>query len=1240
MKNRNLTKSIIEKGGLMIEALAMLGLIAVVTPTMYKKSAERTMEVEDINTATTVRTYMNAADSYMAANYSKLINEMEDGTSNEISMEELKKYLPYQYDTDSSLYNYETPKIKVVKSGSNLTAFALFPAVGDENTGLGQERTARIAALVGANGGYVTDSKTARGVGGVWNLSGEDYTKVFDSEDPHIYSLVTASNNVVNSVTAAAATENTKYLQRTKNDGETWPNAMRTDLYMGGGDDAADDPDDTNTDLHSIRNIESLIVGAEKAPDGSNYGLYMTGTKKDAYVEGTLKAAAGSLFVNPSTMVYGIPDENGKYVDSGRNKYSAITRISRRGDIENSGNTIYLGVIDTNRGVNIEAFGRQIKGGLFYGHKVNGSDTHPGTARVSLISEELFELGNGKLSSYDEYESNVIINRGSIGNNRVPGQPDKELNSAGGKLAPEYTEGKKPVFPARVGSNMMVDGLLAAGQVDAQHLRTASFSSGSEKLDDTHKWFNVDKDGVKIQDTDIDAVIGAGGTGGRNGTSVTVDRSGILMNTANAVPSNKAEFVVGRTNLDEYDNNNFIRGRAQRVLFQNDDVFFQIGSGKLEKDGTGLPLPGFGEATELGEKDIYFGSRDRDCVGSYEGRCEARSDAYRAIFGDGGTIDVIGSNFKVFKQGYGNNVFSVRAGAFNDLDDVERTQYRDAYIRSSGYNYDIAMHGAVVVTNGLQPDDDYAGAYISIGSSQGRLLAEQNVVPKAVSIRDYSNDSGQANGDTFAANIINIDTNKKYETELGLSFDDNIHAYRPAYVSPGRLVRPYYSYNIDGPNGDSNGIYIRKGAIAVGGFGAGNTTYITRGQIAISPTDPNYSNYTYSAANSKGTVLANRFVANNIKDGELIKVPEMIKDDVYKKYNGNTVRYDTYMVNPAYTSVMNDIKMVSRGGARLSDILPDFITKAIYVASNDKDESAFTNFSFTLNGNSGHGSSPLALANEPSSTDTYSWSSPYLGIVPAPQCPPGYGRVITVTPTSMQMAQAGQLYNDTSRKSRRLGKKLALSNSVIPPLETNKMIDLTKQAEYSQLEVAQNSGSGAASGFSMLDASLTKQDGTRAYVLATTQQNSRPLVFQQSTWLKAAVVPLVNGKSMKFGDKPGTNDYVRGWAVLMGFLYRSDEYANFLASSSANVGALVTPKDGKPGLYWNVFPVMKHTLEAIATTYCFFDRANMYGDYGDTKPIDKYDVLKDVGSSYEPISKSDTYRQRLNDPTLVYEELW
>jgi hypothetical protein len=79
-QNNNLSNTkLLERGGLMIEALAMLGLIAVVTPTMYKKSAERTLEVEDINTATTVRTYMNAVEAYMANEYGTFVSERQEG---------------------------------------------------------------------------------------------------------------------------------------------------------------------------------------------------------------------------------------------------------------------------------------------------------------------------------------------------------------------------------------------------------------------------------------------------------------------------------------------------------------------------------------------------------------------------------------------------------------------------------------------------------------------------------------------------------------------------------------------------------------------------------------------------------------------------------------------------------------------------------------------------------------------------------------------------------------------------------------------------------------------------------------------------------------------------------------------------------------------------------------------------------------------------------------------------------
>ncbi len=42
----------------------------------------------------------------------------------------------------------------------------------------------------------------------------------------------------------------------------------------------------------------------------------------------------------------------------------------------------------------------------------------------------------------------------------------------------------------------------------------------------------------------------------------------------------------------------------------------------------------------------------------------------------------------------------------------------------------------------------------------------------------------------------------------------------------------------------------------------------------------------------------------------------------------------SYLLDPAYTSIMNDIKLVSRGGASLSDILPNYILKSVEEIEN------------------------------------------------------------------------------------------------------------------------------------------------------------------------------------------------------------------------------------------------------------------------------------------------------------------
>ena len=73
--------------------------------------------------------------------------------------------------------------------------------------------------------------------------------------------------------------------------------------------------------------------------------------------------------------------------------------------------------------------------------------------------------------------------------------------------------------------------------------------------------------------------------------------------------------------------------------------------------------------------------------------------------------------------------------------------------------------------------------------------------------------------------------------------------------------------------------------------------------------------------------------------------------------------YTVYQIDPAYTSVMNDIKLTSRGGARLSDILPTYINKGITPISGS-------------------------------------------GSVAYPSCPVGYAPAIAVIPTQIDLSKA------------------------------------------------------------------------------------------------------------------------------------------------------------------------------------------------------------------------------------------
>ncbi|MBQ7284885.1 MAG: hypothetical protein IJW72_01345, partial [Alphaproteobacteria bacterium] len=296
-----------------------------------------------------------------------------------------------------------------------------------------------------------------------------------------------------------------------------------------------------------------------------------------------------------------------------------------------------------------------------------------------------------------------------------------------------------------------------------------------------------------------------------------------------------------------------------------------------------------------------------------------------------------------------------------------------------------------------------------------------------------------------------------------------------------------------------------------------------------------------------------------------------------------TKKYDAYQLNPAYTSVMHDIKLTTRGGARLSDILPDFINRGIYVLDNTYPESKTNGNweSYTVSNNSGVLKVSPDLGDCMGNADCI--ASPWLGFVPAPQCPPGYSKVITINPIRWKMAEA---YYITGVESVESDIATKFRNYFVP--QTNPFNATFKLGE--------------ADGSAGMHTHQLSEGGA--------------LTFQTNTWLNTTV-------------SANTGTFM-GWHAIMGFLYYGDHYADYL--SHVNSGGNYSGK-----VIWNLFPVYNEEMSAIANVYCYFERDNVTGWTWKNEYTGTYDQLTSFRSGYE---KDANYKNRLNDPALGYTEAW
>ena len=491
----------------------------------------------------------------------------------------------------------------------------------------------------------------------------------------------------------------------------------------------------------------------------------------------------------------------------------------------------------------------------------------------------------------------------------------------------------------------------------------------------------------------------------------------------------------------------------------------------------------------------------------------------------------------------------------------------------------------------------------------------------------------------------------------------------PEYVQVwGREQNSYSSFGQYAKNGDAYFAMLKinpsdiSGSASAAGVTDDASIYVRRGAIEFEPSVSSNAD-AYAADEGFGYIKANRFITNTGK-----MVPTV---DRPTGYEGGEA-YDQYMVNPAYTSVMHDIKLTTRGGARLSDVLPDYVLKGVYNLVNNCRENQ-------------------SEGDKCQEEDMSKWAHPYIGIVPYASCPPGYLNQATIIPISFNMGQGGDLIlsnnlgrsGGTERTGRWVVNPFPRQAQIINKAGTNLDIVYPKLHEVSSYTYQEASGEhesfemrtrarteGWFWGYNAIhptsEGSTTTSDvnthgshaggggiGANYEPWRYTQDDrggseeswplvAEPLYFQQNTWLKTTISPRA--------DK-------RGWDAYMGFLYDTESWqqawgieAPVLSNYNEGKGnGEDNPQDALAGSYvWNFFPVPTNTLEGHATVYCYFDRSKFSsGEWRElVDQIDQIGAVNDNSATLRQVGQknvdaaSSSYVERLNDPTLKYKDPW
>ena len=193
-----------ERGAIIIEIIAVIALLGVMGPLLFKQISDRNEEVENINIATEIRMIKEAFSSYILTHHAEIVAECKENSETEstsVAHGNLVQFLPAGFEELPTGYKLTVMLTTNSISGDRLSGYIVpdLDALGLPQMSI--RRVARIANLIGADGGIFINNQSGvpmiHGTGGAWELEAD---QLEDLPDEHTFVATTGMDTYVPTV--------------------------------------------------------------------------------------------------------------------------------------------------------------------------------------------------------------------------------------------------------------------------------------------------------------------------------------------------------------------------------------------------------------------------------------------------------------------------------------------------------------------------------------------------------------------------------------------------------------------------------------------------------------------------------------------------------------------------------------------------------------------------------------------------------------------------------------------------------------------------------------------------------------------------------------------------------------------------------------------------------------------------------------------------------------------------------